>query len=82
MAGVELKVRWKPVLQSAEMESAVGQVGEQLRAKADSVSPSGASYGLAVERRRGFPHAYVYTKDLHAMRSNAKHNTLGMVLGK
>lgn len=70
----------KATLRGPIARSLVQSKGEQVRARAASMY--GASgYGMRVRVGSTRVRAFVYTADLHAMRSNRLHNTLRKALG-
>lgn len=68
------------VLRGASAESLVRQRGRELQARANSMYGA-HGYGLKVVRGKSRVHAFVYTGDMHSLRSNFVHQTLRKASG-
>ena len=87
MARVDVKFKLKPsgvyeILNGAGAQALTTQAAQEIQGRASSMFGA-SNYGLS-EARPGKHrcHAIVYTADLHAMRSNALHQTLQKSLGR
>lgn len=85
MASV-VRIRYVPksgfapkIMNGAGCVSLIGSKGEMVKGRADSMGS--ATYETNCQPGKNRCHAIVYTPDLHAIRSNAKHNSLLSALG-
>lgn len=81
-----VKVRYVPksgyaskIMNSGEVMAIVDEKGLEVKARADSMGS--ATYAQDTQAGRNRCHSIVYTPSMHAINSNAKHNSLLKALG-
>lgn len=84
--GQKVELKYKPsrvqsaLLKSPLVKAALLAKGSVIQSRAQNMFGA-KSYGLKVKVGQTRARAIVYTADMHAMLSNAKHNTLKKALG-
>lgn len=69
----------RQIMNSGACVSLIGGKGESVKGRADSMGS--ATYKTNCQPGKNRCHAIVYTPNLHAIRSNAKHNSLLSAIG-
>lgn len=85
MAKTSVRMDWNPsfpseLMNSYEVMDVINDETIQVKRRADGIGS--ATYGIRLASRgKNRCHAFVYTDNIRAIRSNAKHNTLVKALG-
>lgn len=85
MAKTNVRMDWNPsfardVMNSYEVMDVIDKKAIEVKRRADGIGS--ATYGIRLASRgKNRCHAFVYTDNIRAIRSNAKHNTLVKALG-